>query len=136
MPIKREGRAQPAPDSTLSTIVDDGDSDYDQHVRELAFHKRGQNPKMERRPRKNWREGVKAFSLPALDDNGVLTTFIWNSESYVEKWCQYMGDNVTSRYVTLPLPTRKSAMSESLYVSCAQVLSVCQGGKDDLALRK
>lgn len=52
---------------------------------------------------------------------------------------------VTSRYVTLPTtlihaargqqiyPTRKSAMSESLYVSCAQVLSVCQGKKDDLA---
>ena len=53
MAIRREGRAQPATDSTLSTIFNE-DGDCDQHVRELAFNKLGQNPKIERVPGKNW----------------------------------------------------------------------------------
>jgi nucleolar protein 14 len=39
---RREGRAQPAPNSTLSTIVND-DGDYDQRIHELVFDKRSRH---------------------------------------------------------------------------------------------
>ena len=58
----KEGRAHPAPNSTLLTIVNDYD-DYDQHVRELAFDKRSK-PKdrtktEEEKAERRRREGVK-----------------------------------------------------------------------------